>query len=145
VFIPEYLYQLGGRDQKITWIDPTLFFEQVAAAANNLTSIFRVPSDRVLVLQHAWAEFVPGAAQTANIKRLEVIPPAQTAPAMRLAIDRITGGVAVPQNLSWTGSIIVPANWGVWANSTFNGGAAVNTLTFSLLGALIPIANIQRV
>lgn len=145
MFFPEYLYQLGGRDQKITWLDPTLFFQQLGLAGTSVSIVFRVPFERVLVLQHAWAEFIPGAAQTANIKRLEVIPPTGTAPAMRLAIDRVTGGAAAPQNLSWTGSIIVPAQWGVWVDSTFNAGANVNTVTLSLLGVLLPIGNVQRV
>lgn len=145
MFFPEFLYQLSGRDQQVSWLDPVAFFIQDAQLATTVSVLFTVPTESVLVLQHAFAQYSPAGAQTANIKKLELLPPVTTVPELRLDEDRVTGGAGVTQKLSWQGSIIVPATWRVRAHSTFSAAGVANTVNLTILGILLPIGNIQRV
>jgi hypothetical protein len=76
VFFPEFLYQLSGRDQQVTWLDPS--FSAVGDSALNVfvtVDALTVPSDRVLVLQSVVGMAEPGAGQNVTDIRLQLFAP----------------------------------------------------------------------
>jgi hypothetical protein len=146
VFVPEYLYQLTDRDQRLTWLDPVLFFERISGLLATIDVTFTVPDGRLVILQHAFLNLTPGAGITAQQKVLELLPPgAAQLPKPCLIRSDVNSGAGVTGQFNWQGSIAVPSLWRVHANCTFSGIGAINGVELSLIGALIPIGNVQRV
>lgn len=144
MFFPEFLYQLSGRDQQVTWLDPSLQSSSDAAAALTVAEIIQVPTGKVLLLQHVMNESSPGAGQNITNMLIDLLPPAGTF-TVRLKSDDTDRAANTFFSLDWQGSIIVPPEWFIRAQSNFNAAVAVNTVALQVAGAIIPVGNIQRV
>jgi hypothetical protein len=145
VFFPEFLYQLSGRDQQVTWLDPS--FSAVGNSALNVfvtVDALTVPSDRVLVLQSVVGMAEPGAGQNVTDIRLQLFAPGAQFAAV-ISRDPVDKAANIPAILNWSGSLIVPPLWRVLLAGSFNAGAVANAVTIWTAGILIPPANIQRV
>jgi hypothetical protein len=143
VFFPEYLFQLSGRDQQVTWLDPYFDRQSVGTAGTSVGATSPVPTGRVLILQSAQGRFAPGAAQNVNTFRISLEPLTSQIPSLELVRSDIAGAANIVQNLAWSGSIAIPFGWTVRGLATFNAGVAVNTIVLSCVGILLPIGNIQ--
>jgi len=143
-FFPEFLFQLSSRDQQVTWLDP--FSQRIIVSALSLgveADAARVPLGKVLLLQSVAAQADPGAGQLVNSVVISLRPQPNGPPVNLAAIG--STAVDLLQFLNWSGSIIVPSEWLITANSSFNAAVAANQTVLDVIGMLIPVGNIQRV
>jgi len=146
VFVPEHLYQLTARDQRLTWLDPVLVFEKLTGTLLTIDLTFTVPDGRLLGLQHVFLNVLPAAATVAQQKVVELLPPGTTQlPKPCLIRSDVNSGSGVSGQFNWQGEILVPSLWRVHAQAIFNAATGNNSLELSLVGALMPIGNVQRV
>lgn len=143
MFFPEFLYQLSGRDQQVTWLDPVLQRLDASGAAVNLTVSYQVPVDRVLLLSALALEVGPGLAQNYTGAIARILGPGASTDS-RLAGTLTPGAANQNAFIPWQGEVIVPPNWFVGANVDYNAAVAVNTMRLSIFGILVPVGNIQR-
>lgn len=145
-FFPELLYQLNERDQQSTWLDPLLTRSTASTAATSVTATSAiVPLGRILVLQSCSAGGDGGGAQLCLRLAIGVTPPNQTTGfALASQISDPPAGFAQVR-ANWSGSVIVPAGWSLFATGTFNLGVAANSVNLDLAGIFLPVGNVQRV
>lgn len=145
--VPLPLYQITGRDEKITWLDPVAQFQTLNQNAAAIEVDYVVPIDRALVLNAANALGFPDPAISVRRVIIQLVPPSPgaTKPAVAEAGDLGTApAVNVPRVTNFSGSIIVPAGWSVRGHTTFSGAGAGNSTSMTVIGILIPKGNIQR-
>lgn len=64
MLFPEFLYQLSGRDQQVTWLDPRLIVNSGNGLALAVSAIaFTVPDNQVLIMTSFVGRADPGAGQ----------------------------------------------------------------------------------
>lgn len=143
MFFPEALFLLSARDQQVTWIDPVITRIDLTLAALSVNVVFTVPLGRVLILQHCESNADPGAAQNVVLQQIHVQHPSG-APQARLKRNDVPGAADATMHLDWQGSILVPERWEVRSVADFNALVAANSTQLTVIGALIPIGNIQR-
>lgn len=152
MFFPESLYQLSARDLQVSWLDPVFFREESSVAAVSHEITYTVPQGRALLLQNLVADAAAGAAQTCSDMQTMARPPT-TNQQFYIAVNWYNGGggfpvsAAAPQQraVNWAGQLLVPELWRVSIQANFSAAANPNFCHLSVIGLLIPIANVQRV
>jgi hypothetical protein len=143
-FFPEYLYQLSGRDEQVTWLDPLFNLQAgTGTTATVDTTDIVVPTGRALLLQAANVEATITGVEALQVLRIRLITPG-TPFVFPLAIQfelAATGSDA----LNWSGSVIVPPGWSLDGFAQKSGAVSSILVQFTISGLLIPIGNIQRV
>lgn len=135
------LYQLSERDVQARLLDPFVRRTvETIAIANFVTTALRVPTDRVLVLSAAAIYALAGAAQT--LSRFEIVLRSRNGVQFRLFGE--TFAATNQGNGNFSGDVIVPADWDIFAQVFFNAAAAANTVEVDVFGMLIPIGNVER-
>lgn len=146
MLIPEFLYRLSQRDEQVTWLDPRLLASSLSqAAVGPALNLFTVPPGNVLVLSSVVGRGVAGGAQTMSELVLEVNTPQQTEPLVTLTGQVFDPAVSTARFITWSGQLIIPAEWIIRIVGTFNAAVAANTIRGSVAGILIPVANVGRV
>lgn len=141
---PELLYQLSGRDQQVTWLDPLLTAPVSSAASNFVFASYTVPADRALLLHHLAARGDPGAGQLITDIHIFLQAPAGSF-TVTLERDEVAKAANANAIVTWQGELVIPPNWQVVGAITFDAGVQVNAEQTHVAGILIPIGNIQRV
>lgn len=146
MFFPESLYLLSSRDQQVTWLDPVFNRQTLTSnSAGISTPNYTVPESRALILQNVSSFGTPGAAtQCTSLDMRAQGPDGQD---MTISIGFPSAAPPVLQSLvwNWNGSLLIPPRWNIYTRASFTGAAAANTAAQTLIGVLIPVANIQRV
>jgi hypothetical protein len=146
MLVPEFLYQLSGRDQQVTWLDPRIQRVSESQASVSFSTVADiVPEGRALILLNASLLVAPGGAQTVNAASAFIAVVVPNGPTRRIATLNFTPAGAEDVALNWVGQILLPPGWGLLGGAAFNLGVAANVLTFDYFGVLIPVGNIQRV
>lgn len=147
---PEFLFQLSARDQQVSWLDPVANVISVSQTAVELTATYTVPNDRVLLLEYVTAFLRPFSTQNIAIDTGIFVAPPLAAVSGTIVLRWLTQrtvalGAGVRDFQFADPHIIVPASWRVMCKASFNAGASLNDLVFSVFGTLIPLGNIQRI
>lgn len=142
---PELLYQLSGRDQQVTWLDPVIVRVATSTAAAQVNATFTVNTGRAFVLTSAIAAAVPGAAQNITDLSLVLQEPTGTTNVGLTGVEVTPAAGLAFQRLNFSGEVVLPPGWKVIAVGTYSAGVAANQTILTLTGILMPVGNIQRV
>jgi len=138
----EFLYQISGRDEQLSWLDLVLFEQNVAAAAGSvLSSGNAVPERNIMVMRSACVECTGGGAQLTTGVALLLINPSASRNHIVAASYEIN---FQSHALNWSGELYIPPGWLVRAQGTFNAGVALNTTRLNYNGVQLPLGNVQR-
>jgi len=141
----EFLYQIAGRDEQLTWIEP--YFEQTSSGPISNVAVIvdtlAVPERRILVLQSATSFAVSGAAQNSTWVAISAVHPSG------YPVVRLTSTVATIASLygatNWSGELYLLPGWKLRYSGVFNSGVNSNLIEGFMGGLLIPMGNVTRV
>jgi len=143
--IGEYLYQLRARDDQVTPLDLLCQRDNFIASAVTLTTLYVVPTDKVLRLQNVFHHSVGGAAQAPTVVTIRIVDPVTLNAFADLFVT--TGPVLVGlQNFTSLFGLdtYVHPGFGIRFQTTFAAGAVANQITTTLMGFLMPRGNISQ-
>jgi len=146
--LAEFLYQISGRDEQISWLETTLT-EKSAALANVLVAALSdpIPERNILVLTSASISTSAGVAQSVSEVILRLTNPtgSRANELMHNAIVTNGAGATMPRySMAWSGMVYIPPSWSIQAFCVFSAGANTNTVNLSYTGIQIPLGNVQR-
>lgn len=144
--IGEFLYALTGRDQQQPVIQRAVFraFSSVAAAGINSDTSSAVPDDKIGIVTSLAIILGPGAAQTGRSFNVQIIDSLGNNLGL-IHGDTTDPGVAAAIATQYGAQcehLLMPGER-LRCSTSFNAGAAANTVSFDAVVLLLPKGNIQ--
>lgn len=143
---PELVYAPAASDIRKSIVLPRRVLQQIQTtqAVGSLIHRFGpVPKDSIFVLHNAVSEDSAGGAQVVTEQIMFVAPSAGPIILAHIAHAYPAGGGLANVSLNFSGEVLIMPEEFFQMEARFNAGVAVNAHRSSIVGVLVPRANVQ--